>query len=104
MIGLLTQRRDGFVSLDAGPNGGVLTTRPFAVPKGDLRLNVDASAGEIRVEWLDASGTSLAESAPLRGDRPDAKATFRGAAPKPGAVARLRLTLRQAKLFSYWFA
>ena len=51
-IGSATLRIDGFVSLDAGPEGGTVVTAPL-FPQGKyLYLNADASEGEIRVEVL----------------------------------------------------
>lgn len=51
-IGSASLRIDGFVSLDAGPEGGTLVTVPF-FPQGKfLYLNADARGGEIRVEVL----------------------------------------------------
>ncbi len=50
--GLARLRVDGFVSLDAGPEGGTVLTVPFW-PKGKhLTINADARGGEIRVEVL----------------------------------------------------
>jgi len=51
-IGSASLRIDGFVSLDAGSEGGTLVTVPF-FPQGKyLYLNADARGGEIRVEVL----------------------------------------------------
>lgn len=52
--GLAFLRRDGFCSMDAGPEGGVLTTRPVKFTNGRyFFMNADAKDGEIRVEVLD---------------------------------------------------
>lgn len=61
-IGLATLRRDGWVSMDAGPQQGSLTIRPFVHPGGSLFMNADAMEGAVRVEYLDASGRPLAEN------------------------------------------
>lgn len=51
-IGSASLRIDGFVSLDAGPEGGLLVTTPL-YPQGKyLYLNADAREGEIYVEVL----------------------------------------------------
>jgi len=52
-------RLDGFVSADAGYEGGVLTTRLMRFKGNALELNVDTSAGGVvRVELLDEKGGS----------------------------------------------
>ncbi|MBM3877165.1 MAG: hypothetical protein FJ386_10640 [Verrucomicrobia bacterium] len=52
--GLAFLRRDGFCSMDAGPEGGMLTTRPMKFNNGRyFFMNADARQGEIRVEILD---------------------------------------------------
>ena len=103
-IGLVTLRRDGFVSLDAGPLEGSVTTRTFLLPEGKLHLNADAAEGEVRVVLLDASGKEISHSAALDGDQRDAVVAFPDAAAEPGTPVRLKLVARQAKLYSYWFA
>jgi hypothetical protein len=53
-IGLATLRPDGFVSVDAGVEGGTLTTRPLTFSGRDLRINAAIRpGGEIRVAVLD---------------------------------------------------
>lgn len=117
-IGLLTQRRDGFVSLGAGERQGTVLTRPFELAGDKLLVNADASGGELRVEVLDGDGDGdgngvgdgdgvgdvVARSEPLKGDllhgvvkwKKDAIATARG------RTVRLRFTLRGCRLYSYW--
>ena len=58
-VGLATLRLDGFVSVEAGPEGGVMTTRPFVFLGDTLELNVDASGGAIQVEALDPDGKPI---------------------------------------------
>ena len=41
-IGRASWRLDGFVSLDADANGGVIETVPLRLPNGQLQVNVDA--------------------------------------------------------------
>ena len=50
--GAASLRIDGFVSLDAGPEGGVVLTVPFWPQGKHLYINADARGGEIRVEVL----------------------------------------------------
>ena len=48
-------RLDGFASLTAGSDPGVVLTRPVEVEGPHLYVNADASRGEIRVELRDAA-------------------------------------------------
>ncbi len=103
-IGLLTQRRDGFVSLSAGKERGTVVTRKFRQTGGELLVNADASRGELRVEVLDADGRVVARSTALRGDLPRERVTWKkgGIAGAKGTAVQLRFTLREARLYSYW--
>jgi hypothetical protein len=58
-VGLATLRRDGFVSINAGPDGGTMTTRAFIFLGDTLVLNADASQGSISVEALDVDGKPI---------------------------------------------
>ena len=104
MIGLLTQRRDGFVSLDAGATPGHVLTVPFKLPPGRLWLNVDAGQGQVEVEVQDVEGRCRARSELVNGDRLQAVVSFQQSLPPAGTQVRLMITARQAKLFSYWFS
>jgi len=106
-IGLATLRRDGFVSLDAGADGGWLLTRPFALAERRLHLNVNASNGSCVVALCDADGRALPgfeQSQPITGDNVDAEVMWPSVQPLAvgGAVA-LRIALVEASLYSYWF-
>ncbi len=48
------QRLNGFASLHAGSRAGTILTKPLPVDGSELRINADASRGEIRVELRDA--------------------------------------------------
>ena len=54
-------RRDGFASMDAGPEGGMLTTRPVKFNGRFMFLNMKTNApdGEVRVEILHADGRPI---------------------------------------------
>ena len=107
--GLATWRRDGFVSLHAGPTPGELLTTAFVVEGRELHLNVDASAGEVRVQACDAQGLALeddpiatvkgvdATDLTIRWDRGDF-------ASRLSRYTSLRITLCNADLYSYWCA
>ena len=57
--GLATLRRDGFASMEAGDTPRVLTTRWVRFRGKRLFVNVDSTAGEMRVEILDSKGEVL---------------------------------------------
>ena len=50
---------NGFVSLDAGPKPGRVTTHAMHNVHGQLLVNVDASRGSLRAELLDAEGSPI---------------------------------------------
>jgi hypothetical protein len=109
-IGLATLRVDGFVSLDASPMGGVVTTKPLTLEGDGLFVNCVSDWGHVRVEVTDedgrpvprfgrddcddlrADGTRLAVS--WRG-RPDLRAVR-------GRAVRLRFHLQNARLYAFW--
>ena len=103
-ICLAVLRRDGFISLDAGANNGMILTKPFRLPGAKLFVNVDAPKGELRVEMLDVTGRAVARSEPLSGDLLREPVTW-----AEGNIAKmkvqnvsLRFTLRNGQFYSYW--
>ncbi len=107
-IGLATLRKDGFVSLDAGSDVGVVTTRLLMNLEGELRLNADAGAGEIRVEVLDRTGEVLPgygrdECRPMSEEGIDFPVRWRAheKLPRSREPLRIRFVLTRASLFSF---
>ncbi len=108
----LVQRVDGFVSADAGPDGGEITTPVLRFSGDRLRLNCDCSAlGEVWVELQDPGGDpipgySLSEavSVDLNGVRQEA---WWRHGPDLGRLGgqpvRLHIRLRSAKLYAFQF-
>lgn len=109
----LVQRLDGFVSADAGPEGGELTTPPLVFDGNRLELNIDCSAmGEAWVEMLDQHGKK-----PIQGyAMDDAVSVDRNGvaqevwwkngpdvSPLIGRSVRLRIKMRSAKLYAFQF-
>ena len=111
-LGLAKVRRDGFVSRDAGRDGGTLTTR--LLQPGGARLEVNATVaagGSVTVEVQDEDGQALpgcgaADCTPVTGDslrhqvhwgarRSDARWQER--------PVRLRFHLRDAALYGFRF-
>lgn len=106
----LTQRLDGFVSLDAASAGGYFTTRPLVFQGSKLTLNV-AAKGEVRVAILDEAGAEikgygLQECDPIEADSVNKTASWRNrtdVGDLSGKVIRLKFELRDAKLFALQF-
>lgn len=107
-ICLATIRRDGFVSLVGGPNGGTFETSLFKRPTAEQRLCVNADAGaaggELRAELLDKSGMMLS-LAIVQGDATRHTLEFDNfeALDRGNEPVRLRFTLSPGvHLYSYW--
>lgn len=103
-ICLAVLRRDGFMSVDAGQESGVLLTKPFGLLGSGLSVNVDATDGELEVAVLDEAGVILAVSEPIEGNWPEIRVRW-----EKGNLSdlvrdrvRIRFTLRNAKLYSFW--
>jgi hypothetical protein len=60
-LGLATVRKEGLVSVRGPKSGGVLVTRKLIWPGGDLVVNADASAGELKVRVSDAGRKPIAD-------------------------------------------
>jgi len=100
-------RLDGFVSLDAGDEAGVVETVPLQ-PQGDrLLVNADASNGELRIEILDATGRPIPgyqerECTPIRSDSVRHRVGWQSRDRLPvGEPICLRFHMKNARLFSY---
>lgn len=107
-IGLARWRLDGFASLDAGPEGGILETKPWTAEEGKLTVNADLSDGELRVELLDPvsgrawPGYGLAESVPISGDSIRHLVRWQEEAFVPtDRPFRIRFHLTEGSLYSY---
>lgn len=109
-MSLALLRQDGFVSVDGGPNGGVLVTHPVKLVGRHLHLNADAEGGQIRVEIRDVQGAAIPgyeadECVPTTGDSLDATVGWE----EHGSLdslssrpVRLALFIRNAALYSLW--
>jgi hypothetical protein len=111
-IGLATLRRDGFASMDAGEKAGTLTTRPLRFKGEHLFVNLDAPRGELRVEVLTLDGKpygpfTAEHCIPVRCGSTRQRVTWRSAeslARASGKNVRLRFTLTNGSLYSFWIA
>ena len=112
-LGLATLRRDGFASLNADEDGGLVITRPFIFEgKGDLFVNADvASDGELRVAIVDEDTAGEIEHfagqdcGPISEDATRIPVQWKqrkSLAELGGRYVRLAFHLRSAKLYSFW--
>ncbi len=109
--GLATLRRDGFASMDAGVEGGSLTTVPIVFKGSFPFVNLATTTGEIRAEILDAvtgnviAPFSLENSIPLKADSTKQRLTWKGAedlASLANKSVRLRFHLKNGALYAFW--
>lgn len=108
----VSQRIDGFISMDFAYGGGVIVTQPFTFAGNRLELNVNTSAaGEGRVAILDESGKEvdgfgLADCRIVNGDYLSEVVEWKkgsDVSPLAGKVVRLRFEMRGAKLYAFQF-
>ena len=115
-ICLSTLRTDGFVSVDAGANGGYMLTKPIKYPGGKLHINAKtASDGFVRVGVREGTGVRDGEwpeawrfekSIPFSGDSTDMTVTWQDSETIdsfPSDVIRLHFWMEKAQVFSFWF-
>ena len=108
--GVAFLRRDGFASMDAGGDGGVLTTRPLTFKGRHLFVNIDNPGGDLRVEVLDEKDQPIAPfvrdgCTPVAADATLQPVNWRGAADLSalaGRPVRLRFHLTGGKLYAFW--
>lgn len=108
-IGLATLRKDGFASLDAGAEGGRVSTKLLRHVGGELRVNATFAAGG----WLKAElagrdgrvipGYSFADSESVAKDGVDQLVSWRRHArlPDGGQILSIRFSLQNASLYSF---
>lgn len=109
-VGMAVLRRDGFASMDAGENGGSLTTRPVAFNGRHLFINADCPAGELSVEVLDEQGKVVApfsreNCVAFTGDKTKHRITWKGAETLDavrGGPVKFRFHLKQGRLYAFW--
>jgi hypothetical protein len=108
-LGLATLRLDGFASLNAGYDGGRVTTRPLHCRGSRLHVNAKADFGRLFAEVLDEGGKPIpcftrAECLPMQADRTDhamawkEKASLAALNDRP---VRLRFHLENVRLYAY---
>lgn len=106
-------RLDGFVSLHAPLSGGELITKPLTFTGTRLFINYATSAaGSVRIELQDAAGEplkglSLVDSEEMYGDSLEQRVSWKDGsdlASLVGQPIRLRISLRDADIYSFRFA
>jgi len=103
-------RRDGFASMDADGAGGDLTTRPVRFSGNFLHVNLDAPAGSLTVDVLDAAGRligpfSAADCTLLGADGTKLRVAWKGSADLgrlAGQPVRFRFHLAHGRLYAFW--
>jgi len=106
---LAVLRRDGFVSLDAGTEPGYLLTKPLQVDGDTLFLNLDATDGQASVEILAAGqpipGFADQDCLAVRGNGVRTAVGWHNGKLQQlrGKNVQLKITLRNAALYSFWF-
>ena len=104
-IGLVRMKRDRYVAREAETDG-VIRTRLLTIKGTALRLNIDASQGEARVQMLDESGKPIpgfrfSDSSAIKVDSLDAPITWkRSLIEVQGKPVRVEVYLHKAKLFA----
>jgi len=121
----LLQRLDGFVSLDAGDQTGIVVTKPVVFEGDRLILNIN-SAGLVRVAITNLPGTEMSEYGfgptsglakgqagfgiancdPIKADSVRQVVTWNGGpdvSSLAGKVVRLRFEMQNAKLYAFKF-
>ncbi|MBM3890562.1 MAG: hypothetical protein FJ388_15730 [Verrucomicrobia bacterium] len=100
-------RVDGFAGYEpVEPNGhGTIITRPMRCVGDALRVSADIRPrGSLRLEALDETGATLAESKPITADATDGVVAWKGGknwAALKGKTVRLKFDLTGAKLYAF---
>lgn len=105
-IGRAEWRRHGFASLDSGPDGGLVVTRPLTLAGTSLIVNADASRGRLCVAVQEADGRAIRgldfdDCTPLAADETGWTARWAsGARPPTDRPVRIAVQMINASLFS----
>lgn len=106
-IGLVKMKRDRYVAREAGPAPGCFRTPLVTLDAAQIRLNVEATAGQVTVQILDANGKPLRGFArqdcrPVSGDVVAAPVQWKSPlSTLKGKPVQLEFFLRNARLFSF---
>jgi hypothetical protein len=101
-----TYRVDGFVSLRAGAEGGIMLSKPLVFSGRRLILNHEvADNGALSIDVLNAAGKVVAVSEQIHGDKISGDVKWRSGDLKrlSGKTVRLRIEAKNAHLYSLRF-
>jgi len=109
-IGLATMRLDGFVSLDAGPSGGRLLTRPLMFTGEQLEINANVR-GQVTVSVMDEDcqpipGFDHKDCRPILGDSVRHSVSWKAGSDVSSLqsrTVRLEFILTRAELYAFRF-
>jgi hypothetical protein len=110
-IGLCFLRLDGFISLDAGKNGGSAKTKDLVLSHDVLAVNVDSSGGELRAKILSKGkvlpGFDFQSCTPISRDTTRGILDWKGKRLPNEVVTKkiplqIEFFLRDASLYSFW--
>lgn len=100
--GLATLRRDGFVSRHAGDRSAYLLTEPIVFQGKYLFVNAEVK-GELRIDILSESGDLILKG-PVITNVNSTKLFVMQVSRFKGRNVRLRFTMTNGDLFSFWFS
>jgi hypothetical protein len=107
-IGMATLRKDGFASLNAGAQEGIVTTKKLKNVHGIFRVNANADDGWLKVELLGADGKILPgysrnDCEPVKINGTDIRVTWKQHKKIPAAKGNIyiRFILKNASLYSF---
>jgi hypothetical protein len=110
-MGIAKIRRDGFASMDAGEEPGVLMTRPMVFSEGKyLFVNVNNPSGQLSVDVLDEKGVVIKGFSSKDCEAIAANSTIeqvqwagnKNLLQLQGQPVRFRFHLTQGQLYSFW--
>jgi hypothetical protein len=108
-IGMAILRKNGFVSRDAGSEGGLLKTPLTRLPGDYFTVNANVRE-ELRVRLVNAQGKALpgfdwVDCVPIRGDSVSHQVEWRGTPPLPrGDSISIEFSLKNTALYGFDFA
>jgi hypothetical protein len=109
----VVSRLDGYVSADAGPEGGFFETPPLVYKGGVLRVNVAVrDGGSFRVGLLNENGESIRgrsieDCQPVTGDHIDVPVRWKTGWDVSGCESvptKVRVEMRNASLYAFQFS
>ena len=105
-------RRDGFASMDADGQEGILTTRPVEFTGKHMFVNLEANNGILKVEVLDHNDNvvepySTANCHPVDGDKTSIPVSWTGAddlSRITGRPVKFKFHLKNGSLYAFWIS